>query len=137
MKLWIGAEISAEIADAFRKARGSVEAAINKVISEKDYGIKLNSWDCIVILRNDNAMKEILKYSPKNKEMDFRLRIHFDKFNSASSVEREALIFEMLERSLVLLKDKGVDDDGLTLLKADVRAVGLTQGWFVNGGQYH
>lgn len=130
MELWIGGEISAEVADSFRAARGPVEKVINESISKKNYSIDLNSWDCIAILRNDGAMKEIVKYSPKKKEMDFRLRINFDKFLSASDSERKVLIFAMLDRSLVLLKDKGVDGEGLDILIADVRSIGSAHGWF-------
>lgn len=128
MKLWISGEICAEVADSFRDAMNTVEDAINKAITGKNYAINLNSWDCIAIVRDDNDFKEISKYSPKKKEMDFRLKIDFNKFRTVTNVGRETLIFEMLERSLVLLKEKevGVEIDRLA---ADVRVVAAQRGW--------
>lgn len=129
MKLWVGGEISAEVADSFRLARETVEKAINEVIANKSYDVELNAWDCIAILRDDDAFKEIVKYSPKKKEVDFRLKISFEKFRAASGIQRETLIFEMLVRSLELMKEKGVKGQGLEGLIEDVRTVGSTRGW--------
>lgn len=129
MKLWIGGEISAEVADSFRRARSSVERAINEAIGTKEYSIGVASWDCIAILRDDNAMKEIIKYSAKKREMDFRLRIDLQKFQTGSDLQREALIFEMLERSLALLKEKGAPREGLDLLAADLKPLCFEKGW--------
>jgi hypothetical protein len=41
MKLWIGGELEADIADSFRDARRSVEKAINDVITANVYSTKL------------------------------------------------------------------------------------------------
>lgn len=129
MKLWIGGEVCAEVADSFRYARIIVEKAVNEAISEKNYAVNFNSWDCIAILRDDKAFKEITKYSLKKKEMDFRLQIDFDKFRSVSDVRREALIFEMLLRSLALLKEKKGIGEEIDRLAADVKIVAIEHGW--------
>ncbi len=134
MKLWVGGEISAEVADSFRLARGTVEKAINEVIGNKSYDVDLNAWDCIAILRDDDAFKEIVKYSPKKKEVEFRLKISFERFRTASGIQREALIFEMLVRSLDVMKEKGVKVQGLEVLIEDVITLGSTRGWLAVTG---
>lgn len=123
MKLWIGGEISAEAGDGFRRARGAVEKSINEVIAGKKHALNLDSWDCIAILRDDNDFKERTNYSPEKREMDFRLKIDFDEFSSANDAGRQKMIFEMLERSLILLREKkGVGDvSEIDRLIADIK----------------
>ena len=67
MKLWIGGEICADIADAFREARLVVERAINAAIGSSDYGLELEAWDCIAIIRDDKAFEERVRFSQKNE----------------------------------------------------------------------
>ena len=121
MKLWIGAELDADVADSFREARNRVEAAVNAVISPKDYTLPLNSWDCIAIVRGDDRFTERVRYSAKTREMDFRLRIDHSAFNAATPCERASLIFAMLRRSIALLSENLPSPERLHDLEADLQ----------------
>ena len=129
MKLWISSETQSDVFDDFRKASLKVEDCINEVIVDKTYGLALDGWDCIAILRNDDDFEELVQYSPKKKEMDFRLRIDYESFKSGNDLEREQLVFGMLIRSLKLLNVKGLDGDGMESLESDVKSVGAAKGW--------
>lgn len=131
MKLWIGGEIEADVVDSFCLARMDVEERVNDMIVNKDYGLSLKGWDCIAIVRNDAAFEEIAKYSPKKRDMDFRLIIDYGEFKAADERKQRAMICSMLLRSLSLLQSKavGVDD-----LRSDVMKVVEDQGW---GGEIY
>lgn len=121
MKLWIGAEGSADIADSFRVARNRVESAVNDVIMPKSYDLPLDSWDCIAIIRDDEHFAERFKYSPKRRDMDFRLRIDHAEFKATSPQQQITMIFNMLRRSLELLSDKLSSPAALKDLQVDLQ----------------
>jgi hypothetical protein len=126
MKLWIGGEIEADVADTFRVTRNAVERAVNRVIESKDYSLQLKKWSCIAIVRADTLMPERLRYSPKRQEMDFRLALDHGRFLSGTDSERRAMLFAMLRRSLSLLETKLPTRGGLDNLKEDLSTVELT-----------
>ena len=121
MKLWIGAEMSADVADSFRVVRLRVESIVNGVIVPKSYDLPLNRWDCIAIVRDDACFAERVRYSPKRRDMDFRLRIDHAEFKAASSQQQSTMIFTMLQRSLELLADKLSSPKALKELQADLQ----------------
>jgi hypothetical protein len=129
VKLWIGGEIQADIGDAFRDARSSVERAINAEIETKHYDIPLSAWDVIAIIRDDTDFPEISKYSLKKNDMDFRLAIDHEAFKSGTRLEQQRLVYSMLLRSLSLLREKGISGSGIEHLTSDVIGLGQTQGW--------
>lgn len=129
MKLWISSEIEADIFEPFRVSSLKVEDSINDVISNKAYGLRLNGWDCIAIIRNDDNFEEIIKYSHKKKDMDFRLKINYQDFLNGNELDKEKFVFSMLLRSLKLLEEKGLFGSGMDDLKKDVLNVGLYHGW--------
>ena len=121
MKLWIGAELDADVADAFREVRNRVEKAVNAVIASKDFELPLNGWDCIAIVRGDDSFAERVRYSPRTREMDFRLRIDHSAFSTATPRERKSMLFSMLRRSLALLPKKLPSAKRLHELESDLR----------------
>jgi hypothetical protein len=129
MKLWIGGEIIADVADAFREARKRVEQAINLGLSGKDYNIPISDWDCIVILRDDEEFKEITKYSEKSHSMDFRLKLSYEQFKKGDGMYREKMIFHLLQRSLEILKGKWLSGQGIDKLIDDIKSIGREQKW--------
>lgn len=129
MKLWISGEVQSDVGNFFREASICVENTINDVISNKEYDIELNDWDCIAILRSDSSFEDITKYSKKKMEMDFRLQLNYVDFKKANKHERESMIFKMLQRSLTILKDKGVNEEELEVLITDVLKVGENKNW--------
>ncbi|MCG8612680.1 MAG: Imm44 family immunity protein [Pseudomonadales bacterium] len=136
MKLWIGSEYEEDIGDQLREARNFVEEDINKTIEDKTYEIELDDWDCIAIIMNDDPFHdEVIKYSKKKRDMDFRLKINFDEFRSADSLGRQKLIYQMLLRSLNLLLEKGANEAGVNALVQDVSVVANKNGWMKQGKQ--
>jgi hypothetical protein len=122
MKLWIGAEMDADVADSFREARNRVEVAINRVTLPKSYDLPVTDWDCIAIVRADENFPERVCYSQKNREMDFRLRIDHAGFKAASLHDQELMLFTMLRRSLELLAKRLPTTLKLDELYADLKA---------------
>ena len=120
MELWIGGEIDSVVGDDFRKARNSLEDRINAFLSTRNYNLPFNGWDVICILRNDNEFDEIHKYSKKNNDMDFRLSVNYSTFLEGDALKKEKLIFDTLLRSLEILKDKGISEKELDVLKQDL-----------------
>jgi hypothetical protein len=133
MKLWIGGEISADIGDAFRETRKVVEEAINSVIEAATYRVKLNAWDCIAIIRDDDAFEEIFRYSKGKKDMDFRLRLDHGKFKAAGSLVRQAMLVEMLLSSLSILRERFLSEEGISDLIEDVQSLARGKGWLAKG----
>lgn len=123
MKLWIGGEIDADVADSFRVVRNRIEAAVNRVTMPKSYDMPLTGWDCIAIVRADDEFPERIHYSPKNGQMDFRLRIDYSKFRTATPREQELMLFTMLLRSLELLAERLPTRVSIEELTADLKAV--------------
>lgn len=123
MKLWIGGEVEAELADVFRMARNSVEKKINNIIERQRYEVPFKSWDCIAIIRNDEDFAEVHKFSRKKRDMDFRLKIDFRLFKEGDESTREQLLFQMLLRSLALLSEKGVHEPDLDRLRKCVMEI--------------
>ncbi|MFH1373988.1 MAG: Imm44 family immunity protein [bacterium] len=129
MKLWIGGEIQADVADAFREARSFVERTVNKKIESRHYDTAFDDWDVIAILRDDDAFEELTRLSKKKRDMDFRLRLGYREFKYGDANERRSMIFKMLCRSIELLATKVADRRGLESLLTDLIKIGQEHGW--------
>lgn len=111
MEIWLSAELSSEVLSEEQtlqecKARNAVEDALNAQLQNKSYDIPINKWKCISIIMGTDNFDERIYYSPKRKNMDFRLRIDPTTFKATDDLGRKKLIFRMLLRSLDLLKIK-------------------------------
>jgi len=130
MKLWIGSEFEGDIDQALREARNSVVDCINEVIEKNSYDIELDDWDCIAIIMEDDPFHdEVIKYRPKKRNMDFRLRIGFSDFSNADTLGQQKLFFQMLQRSLDLLAENGANASGINELRNDVERVARKNSW--------
>mgnify|MGYP003628717930 CR=1 FL=1 len=127
--MWIGAEFSGDIHEKIRNSRNLVEEEINKEIEDNSYEIVLDSWDCIAIIMEEDGYDEVVKYSAKKAEMDFRLKLDYVDFVEGTDLDRQKQLYNLLLRSLDLLLGKGLADKGTTELRADVKKVGSKQGW--------
>ncbi|WP_445344543.1 Imm44 family immunity protein [Acinetobacter bohemicus] len=111
MKVWMSSESSKEVLNEeqftqLNVARNYVENLLNNKFEHKSYDIPLDSWDCITIMMGPKGFEERIMYSFKRKNMDFRLKINYMDFKSTDDLGRQKLIFEMMLRSLELLKIK-------------------------------
>ncbi|RZJ20649.1 MULTISPECIES: Imm44 family immunity protein [unclassified Acinetobacter] len=111
MHVWLSSESSKEVLNEeqltqLNVARNYVKNILNNRLEHETYDIPLNSWDCITIMMGPTGFEERVMYSFKQKTMDFRLKINHEEFNSTDDLGRQKLIFEMMLRSLDLLKMK-------------------------------
>ncbi len=129
----MSAEYSGNISDELRISQNFVEDEINSIIDGKNYDIDLKGWDCIAVLMKDKEDQEryceIIKYSPKTKDMDFRLQIDYPEFVNGDAKRQQQLIYGMLMRSLDLLIEKGLNEAGIENLRQDTQSVALKNGW--------
>ena len=111
MHVWLSSESSKEVLNEeqltqLNVARNYVKNILNNRLEHETYDIPLNSWDCITIMMGLGGFEERVMYSFKKKTMDFRLKINYEEFNSTDDLGRQKLVFEMMLRSLDLLKMK-------------------------------
>ena len=111
MKVWMSSESSKAVLNEeqltqLNVARNYVRELLNHKLEHKSYDIPLDSWNCITIMMGPKGFEERVMYSFKKKTMDFRLKINYEEFNSTDDLGRKKLIFEMMLRSLDLLKIK-------------------------------
>ncbi|MCG2608188.1 Imm44 family immunity protein [Acinetobacter sp. SM34] len=111
MQVWLSSESSKEVLNEeqltqLRLARNYVENTLKSGLEHKTYDLPLDSWDCITVMMGPGGFEERVMYSFKKKIMDFRLKINHEEFNSTDDLGRQKLIFEMMLRSLDLLKIK-------------------------------
>jgi hypothetical protein len=120
MKLWMSGEIQADIADAYRQARKTVETEVNRLLAEVSLAEKAKEWAFIAIIREEDSPDygEVVKKSAKGKEFEFRLKIPHAEFLPASPTERIGLIFKTLARSVDLMGQLGVSTDTQNALRA-------------------
>ena len=104
MKLWIGGEIEASVADQFRLARNEVEKYINSKIQNIEVK-EVSDWDVIAILRDDDQFEERIRFNKKDG-MDMRLKIPFESFKVSDFKQQKVLLLEMLNRSLNYISNK-------------------------------
>ncbi|KAA1154714.1 hypothetical protein EU510_00960 [Pseudoalteromonas sp. FUC4] len=129
MRIWIGGEIESSIEDDFRKARSKVEKSINENIEQNTYNIPVESWDCIAIVRDDEQLEELFAYDSRNNDMDFRLRVDYQRFLVGNSNEQEQQVFEICLRSLRKLQEFIGSSTDLSNLIKDVSKIGKLHGW--------
>ncbi len=130
MKFWLGTEIDESAYDAFRLARNEVEQTLNERLGSKRYDLALDSFDCISVMRGDTIFKERILYSPKKRNMDFRLWMELGEFIKADQIGQRARIFAMLIRAADILKSKkGISSDALNELKSDMLEIGRDMMW--------
>lgn len=87
-------------------AGNNIENILKSRLEHKIYPIPLERCDCITIRMGPTDFEERVMYLFKKKIMDFRLKINYRHFNSTNDLGRQKLIFEMILRSLDLLKIK-------------------------------
>lgn len=129
MELWVGAEFSGDIDNEMRIARNFVVDKINESISTRNYDLDLDSWDCIAIIMEEDDYEEVIKYSKKKREIDFRLKINHQEFSNSSPIKQQTLFYRLILRTLDLLVEKGLSKDGINQLRSDTNIVAENNGW--------
>ena len=120
MKLWMSGEIQADVADAYRQARKTVETEVNRLLAEVSLAEKAKEWAFIAIIRGEDSpdYDEVVRKSARGKEFEFRLKIPHAEFLAASPAERVSLILKALARSVDLMGQLGVSTETQNALRA-------------------
>lgn len=125
MKLWVSAEMESDVAEDFRLANNAIEDSLAAFLASKEYDLELDSLDCIAIIRNDSEFKELHRYSPKKRDMDFRLVIDYFEFKKSTFDQQKSLILDMLIRAVSLLSTKkSVNKAEAVKLRNDIKEFG-------------
>jgi hypothetical protein len=61
--------------------------------------------------------------------MDFRLRIDYAKFKAGEDMARQRLLVNMLLRSLLILRENFLSEEGVIRLMEDVKATAREKEW--------
>lgn len=126
MKYFMSSEVSKEIKHEDLIIMNNIEKEIIEFLKDKNYGsgvVKLSVIPTIFSPETFAALpyKERMRYSPKTREGEFRLKIDFQKFKNGNEEEKKRLIIENIIKSIRLLQEKTdrykVDFDGIRLEK--------------------
>lgn len=118
----------ADVTDAFRASRKTIEAKVNELLSKEILLPKIEKWAFIAIIRDtDNSTyDEVIKSSGRGKNLEFRLKVPYEQFKNGNDVERISLIFEALLRSVEKMSELGVQAEDRQLV-ADLLATAQQQ----------
>ncbi|MDP8185340.1 Imm44 family immunity protein [Phocoenobacter skyensis] len=92
-------------------------------------------------MKDDPNYPERIRYYHKKRDMDFRLKIDYQKFENTDDLGRQRLIFEMLMRSLDLLEGRFKKAslrmdvkafEELNRLRLDVIEVAKKENWLID-----
>ncbi len=132
MKLFVSGETQGDIYDEFRVARNEIEDALAVFLQKRDYGSGLKGWYEIPMItpwRDDKNYPEVKKYSKRNKEVEFRLRINHRAFKRADALGKRKLICKSLLRSIKLMSKMNIPDFDHARFSSDVTAFFEKHGW--------
>lgn len=119
MKLWISGEMDSNIGDYFRIARNHVENEINTILTSKDYGDGISSWDMIMVVSKDKA-NEYFNFDRKSKETDIRIVINYEKFENSNLLHKKQIIFDAIIFSVEKMTAFNITDFNFVDLKNDL-----------------
>lgn len=126
MKYFMSGEISKEVYEDYSVISNIIEKKIIEFLKEKSYGTGVEKLSVIPTIFSPKIFeslpyKERMRYSPKTKEAEFRLRIDYQDFKDSNEEGKRKLIIENIIKSIRLLQEKTnkykVDFDGKRLEK--------------------
>jgi hypothetical protein len=122
MKLWMSAEIDADLYEAYVGVRRVVQDRVNALLAATDYGGGLEEWDVLPMITTAEApgYNEIARLSKDGRSAEFRLRIPHAEFSRATAKERSELLIGLLIRSVRSMPSIGLPDMDLDRLCQDL-----------------
>jgi hypothetical protein len=110
MKLWMSGEIQADVADAYRVARKSIEEAVNQRLQAVKLSTPFQKWAFIAIIRAEDHPDygEVKQKDTKRGVIEFRLKVEHQAFLNADAGHQKQLIIEALKRSVSMMAQMGV-----------------------------
>lgn len=135
MRFWISGEIHKDVTQDYLHAAAAVSRALNAELGNVDYGIPVDSWDVIGILLPTSVpgFEDVKRYTPRKRDIEFRLRLHYPLFQAAESPEeRQWIVFKMILRSVDLFREMADLSAEIERFRADIVAAGRKYGWGEN-----
>lgn len=135
MTFFMTSEMSVTIGNKLKFGRNSIEEKMRSLIGIKDYGIDINHWGHIVIccspkLYEAGFFKEIKKYRKKDKELELRLRIDYEKMLKADEKEVNRLTCESILRGVDIAESEfKIKDFNFALFRQDLLSFFQKEGW--------
>ena len=132
MRFWISGEIHRDVTQDYLSAAHAVSEALNADLGRAEYGIPVDSWDVIGILLPGSipGFDEVRRYEPDKRDVEFRLRLHYDLFQAAESAEeRQWILFAMILRSVELFREMADLPAEIARFRSDIVAAGKRRGW--------
>lgn len=119
MKLWISAELDADVVEKHRSARKLILGKVNERLMSQTFTSPWKSWDFISIIMSEREFyNEIAKKSKKDMSLEFRLKIDHDKFLKATQKQANKLLLEALDCSVDKMSRMDVTNDDISFLKS-------------------
>lgn len=124
MKLWMSAEIDADVSDKYREVRKLVTEKVNERLSGHAFTSPWKSWDFIcMIMSDEDAYKEVAKKSKKDMSLEFRLKTDHGQFFKANPQQAARLVIDALGRSVDKMAAMDVTEADIQALRAALAAV--------------
>ncbi len=119
MKLWMSAEIQADVGDSYRVLSHAIENEVNRLLDAIALSEKAETWALIAVIMKIERTDydEVVKRSCRGKVLEFRLKIPYTVFLLANNESRIRLIFDLLQRSVELMVKLKVPDDTRNTLR--------------------
>lgn len=136
MKFLISSEVYKEVGEKVRRVfHLSMEKLIKENFLNKSYGGGIETWGYIPIVMPADLLpqqffQEIKKYRKNKKEVEFRLKIDYDKFLTAGEREVSKMIAESMLRSVDIAEAEfGIKDFDFASFRNDLKSYFKEKGW--------
>jgi hypothetical protein len=126
VKLWMSAEIQADVDEAYRAVRKGIETSVNELLENASFLEKFEEWNFIaIILKVDSQdYAEVVKRSSRGKAMEFRLKIPHEAFLTANQAGKTRLVLNALSRSVARMNELNVSSGTQATLQKILAQVG-------------
>lgn len=111
MKLWMGAEVDADVYEMYRDARAAVEAEVNRLLEAHSGPPHVGKWAYVAIIRAEDHpdYREFAKLHKRRGVVEFRLKVAHSEFKRASASRARGMLLESLVRSREMFRELGVE----------------------------
>jgi hypothetical protein len=105
-------EIDADVADAYRDTRRTIEKATNRELDQLELHTDARQWAVIAIIRSHDHPDygEVTRRDESRGVLEFRLRLNHGDFLKGDRIQRAVAVIETLRRSTILMGDLGVSE---------------------------
>ena len=119
MNFFMSAEIEEGADEGERSVRKKIEPLMIELLSEVELESGLKEWSFIPIIMSDKfiaGFPEFVKLRRKDKSLDCRVHIEYERFKSAHEQEQVMMALDAMERSIKMMdRQKITENDQVTL----------------------